>query len=89
MTGAWHGGKGDKTCPEAKPGSYAENFPAIDWNAREAEKQRPDMLRGTSGNASPHGVLTYNGIPIIWDPVIEDGPEARRAWALLNGREHG
>lgn len=39
--------------------------------------------------ANGEEVLTFHGVPIVWNPVMEDSPEARMAWAALNGREHG
>lgn len=70
MTGAWHGGKGSLTRKEAKPGSYADNYARIE-RTREAEKPE---------------ALTFKGVPIVWDPIFETGPEADRWWAELNSK---
>lgn len=40
MSGAWEGGKGDATRPEAAPGNYSRGYDGIDWTAREKEKNR-------------------------------------------------
>lgn len=37
MTGARHGGKGDKTRPEAAPGNFSKGHEGVDWDARERD----------------------------------------------------
>lgn len=50
MTGAWHGGKGCKTRPEAAAGNFSRGYDGIDWNAREREQ--------TGGPTPPKKPLT-------------------------------
>lgn len=46
MTRATHGGKGDRI-PGTNDAAYQENYPVIDWNARERAKGCP--LCGSTG----------------------------------------
>jgi hypothetical protein len=68
MSGAWHGGKGSDQRAEAVPGSFRENYPTIDWNAREREAQAKRVRE--AGFPSFAGYVACGLIEIL-DPLPE------------------